>query len=39
MNTVAYSNTYKHSKTLELTEKYDKHVLQLRLIVINFASH
>jgi len=37
MNTVAYSNIYKHSKTLELTEKYDKHVLFV--IVINFASH
>ena len=29
MNTVAYSYIYKHSKTLELTEKHDKHVLQL----------
>jgi len=38
MNIVAYSNIYKHSKTLEPTEKYDKHVLQLLLIAINFAS-
>jgi len=29
MDIVAYSNIYKHSKTLELTEKHAKHVLQL----------
>jgi len=28
-STVGYSHIHKHSKTLELTEKHDKHVLQL----------
>jgi len=39
MNTVAYSNINKDSKTLKLTEKHDTHVLQLRLFVIIFDSH
>jgi len=29
----------KDSKTLKLTEKHDKHVLQLRLFVIIFERH